>query len=53
MAQELHLIGNSHIDPVLLWPWTEGMSEIKSTFRSALDRLKEYPGFLFTCAGAS
>ena len=29
------------------------MSEIKSTFRSALDRLKEFPGFLFTCAGAS
>ena len=49
----VHLVGNAHLDPVWLWPWTEGMSEIKSTLRAALDRLAEYPDFVFTCAGAS
>ena len=45
----LHLIGNSHIDPVWLWQWPEGYQEIRSTFRSALDRMLEYPEFIFTC----
>ena len=45
----LHLIGNSHIDPVWLWQWPEGYQEIRSTFRSALDRMNEYPEFIFTC----
>jgi alpha-mannosidase len=45
----LHLIGNSHIDPVWLWQWPEGYQEIRATFRSALDRMKEYPEFIFTC----
>ena len=40
MAQ-LHLIGNAHLDPVWLWRWQEGFSEILNTFRSALDRMKE------------
>ena len=50
---EIHLIGSSHIDPVWLWPWTDGFSEVKATFQAALDRLDEYPGFIFTCAGAA
>ena len=45
----LHLIGNSHIDPVWLWQWPEGYQEIRATFRSALDRMTEYPEFIFTC----
>ena len=49
MAQ-LHLIGNAHLDPVWLWRWQEGFSEILNTFRSALDRMKEFPDFKFTSA---
>ncbi len=49
----LHLIGNAHLDPVWLWRWQEGYAEIKATFRSALDRMEEFPDFTFTCAGAS
>ncbi|WP_369200403.1 alpha-mannosidase [Streptomyces sp. PU-14G] len=45
----LHLVGNAHIDPVWLWRWPEGLQEIRATFRSALDRMEEYPGFVFTC----
>lgn len=48
----IHMIGNAHIDPVWLWPWSEGMSVVHSTFRSALDRMKETPGFTFTASSA-
>ena len=51
--QTITLIGNAHIDPVWLWKRCEGLSEIKSTFRSALDRMKEFPDYIFTCACAS
>ena len=47
------LIGNAHIDPVWLWRKPEGLSEIKATFRSALDRMKEFGGYVFTSACAS
>ena len=50
---KVHLIGNAHIDPVWLWRWQEGFSEIRATFRSALDRMKEFPEFKFTSACAS
>ena len=49
----LHLIGNAHLDPIWLWRLGEGLAEIKATFRSALDRIREYPGFIFTSAAAS
>ncbi len=49
----VHMIGNAHIDAVWLWRWQEGYAEIKATFRSALDRMKEFPEFMFTCAGAA
>lgn len=48
----LHLIGNGHLDPVWLWRWQEGFSEIRATFRSALERLKEFPELRFTSACA-
>lgn len=50
--QQVYLIGNAHIDPVWLWRWQEGYAEIKATFRSALDRMKEFPDFVFTSACA-
>jgi len=50
---KIHLIGNAHLDPVWLWRWQEGFAEIKATFKSACDRLDEYPGFVFTSACAS
>jgi len=50
---KLYLVGNAHLDPVWLWRWQEGFAEIKATFRSALDRLREYPEFKFTCGCAA
>jgi alpha-mannosidase len=47
------MIGNSHIDPVWLWQWPEGFQEIRATFRSALDRMNEYPEFIFTSDSAA
>jgi alpha-mannosidase len=46
------MIGNAHIDPVWLWPWSEGIAVVHSTFRSALDRMNETPGFIFTASSA-
>ncbi len=48
-----YLIGNSHIDPVWLWNWHEGVTEVLATFRSALDRMKEFPEMKFTSACSS
>lgn len=53
MKHPIWLIGNAHIDPIWQWRWQEGFAEIKATFRSALDRMKEFDDFVFTCAGAS
>ncbi len=52
MNNKLFLIGNSHIDPVWLWRWHEGVTEIIATFRSALDRMKDFEDFKLTCACA-
>ena len=52
-AKKMHMIGNAHIDPVWLWRWQEGFQEIKATFRSALDRMEEYPEFRFTCSSTA
>lgn len=49
----MHMIGCAHLDAAWFWPWTEGMSEIKSTFKAALDRLEEFPDFVFTCSSAA
>jgi alpha-mannosidase len=45
----LHMIGNAHLDPVWLWPWQEGYQEARATFWSAIERMDEYPDFIFTC----
>ncbi|KIL42200.1 hypothetical protein SD70_03260 [Gordoniibacillus kamchatkensis] len=47
------MIGNAHLDPVWLWQWQEGFQETKATFRSALDRMKEYDDFVFTNSSAA
>ncbi len=48
----VHMIGHAHIDPTWLWRWTEGYEEVRSTFRSALDRMNETPEFKFTASSA-
>lgn len=50
MMKKIHLIGNAHLDPVWLWRWQEGLAEVKATFRSALDRMNDFPDFKFTSA---
>ena len=47
--RQLYMIGNAHLDPVWLWPWQEGYQEARATFWSAIHRMDEYPGFIFTC----
>ncbi|KHO62703.1 alpha-mannosidase [Thermoanaerobacter sp. YS13] len=51
--KKIHLIGNAHIDAAWLWRWQEGFAEIKATFRSALDRIKEFPDFIFTASSVA
>ncbi|MBD5459523.1 MAG: alpha-mannosidase [Lachnospiraceae bacterium] len=51
--KKLYMIGNAHIDPVWLWNWQEGFAEVKATFRSALDRMKEDEEFVFSCSSAA
>lgn len=48
--KKVHLIGNAHLDPVWLWQWQEGLFEVKATFKSALDRMREFDDFKFTSA---
>ncbi len=50
--KKLHMIGNAHLDPVWLWRWQEGFQEAKATFRSALNRMNEYPEWIFTSSSA-
>ena len=45
----VHMVGNAHLDVVWLWPWQEGYQETRATFAAILDRLDEYPDFVFTC----
>ncbi len=44
---QIHLICNSHIDPVWLWEWEEGLAITLATFRSAADLCEEFEGFIF------
>jgi alpha-mannosidase len=43
----LVLVCNSHIDPVWLWPWEEGLAVTLSTFRAAASLCEESDGFVF------
>ena len=53
MSKMIHYIGNAHLDPIWLWRWREGCGEVLQTFRSAIDRLKEYDDLVFTCSSAA
>ncbi len=44
----LHIIGHSHIDAAWLWPWRDGADTVLTTFRSALNRMIETPGFCYS-----
>ncbi|HEV2463414.1 MAG TPA: glycoside hydrolase family 38 C-terminal domain-containing protein [Acidobacteriaceae bacterium] len=44
----VRLVGNSHIDMAWLWPWTETVQVVHDTFRTALQLMDEYPGFIYT-----
>ena len=46
--KKICMVGNTHFDPVWLWRWNEAMSSITATFRSALERMKEYPDFKYS-----
>ncbi len=52
-TKKLFMIGNAHLDPVWLWQWQDGFHEAKATFRSALDRMNEYPDFIFVSSSAA
>ena len=47
---KIHLIPNSHMDPVWLWNKYEGIDEVLNTFRSACDRMDEYPDLTFSAS---
>ncbi|MFN2129246.1 MAG: alpha-mannosidase [Anaerolineae bacterium] len=49
----VHMIGNAHIDPVWLWRIEEGREEVLATYRSAIERMQETEGFVFTSGGAA
>lgn len=51
--KRVFLVANSHIDPVWLWDKYEGIDEVVNTFRSACDRLDEYPDLKFTASSTS
>lgn len=48
----IYMIGHAHLDVVWLWPWHEGLAVALSTFRSALERMKETPDLVFTSSSA-
>lgn len=48
MKPMVYFIGNTHYDPVWLWTWDEALASIRSTFRSALDRMNEYPDYIYS-----
>ncbi len=46
-ASTIRLVGNSHIDMAWLWPWTETVEVVRDTFTTALQLMREYPGFTY------
>jgi len=45
--KQIHLVCNSHIDPVWLWEWEEGAGVAIATFRTAADFCETFDGFVF------
>ncbi|MDR1780411.1 MAG: glycosyl hydrolase-related protein [Tannerella sp.] len=51
-SHKIYMIGHAHLDLVWLWAWHEGLAVAHSTFRSALERMKETPDLVFTASSA-
>ena len=49
---EIVLDGNSHIDPLWLWRWTEGFWTVRYTVRRAVELLKKNPDIVFIFSSA-
>jgi len=43
MKLTVHVILNSHLDPVWRWTWPQGVDEVLNTARTNCDILDEYP----------
>ncbi|MEM6551368.1 MAG: glycoside hydrolase family 38 C-terminal domain-containing protein [Planctomycetota bacterium] len=52
-TRTLHLICQSHLDPVWLWPVRDGIAEALTTMQSAVDRAEEFPQFKYTRSSAA
>ena len=46
-TRTVHLLCNSHLDPVWLWEWPEGAGEALSLTRTVCDLCDEFEGFVF------
>jgi alpha-mannosidase len=46
-SRTVHLLCNSHLDPVWLWEWPEGVGEALALARTVCDLCDEYPDFVF------
>ena len=51
-VKTVHIIANSHIDPIWLWPWQAGLDAILNTCRSVCDLLDKNHDVIFTCGEA-
>lgn len=45
---KVHIILNSHLDPVWLWTWPQGLDEVLATARTACDLIEAYPEIVIT-----
>ena len=48
----VHIVFNSHIDPIWLWPWQSGLDAILNTCRSVCNLLDRHPDVIFTSGEA-
>jgi len=46
-SRTIHLLCNSHLDPVWLWEWPEGAGEALALARTVCDLCNEFPDFVF------
>ncbi len=47
LGSTVHLLCNSHLDPVWLWEWPEGAGEALALARTVCDLCEEFDGFVF------
>lgn len=43
-----HIVSNSHLDPVWLWDWREGLNEALLTVRTVLRLMDEFPALTYS-----